>query len=362
MLTVPIKLIRPSPNPIRKTWDEDKMQELAASIKERGVIVPIKVRPVEGVEPCRIHGWYGVDGEGGAYDRSTGYTCEGCCGMVALNDEGEEAATWEIVYGHRRAEASRRAGLKEIPAIVDGIDDTGTLIQALIENVQRENMNPVDEARAMRDILDITGWGVNQLARHLGLQHPFVSNRLALLNETPATLEMIGRAPLGRKGDIDDIAIGEWHIRAIRGSGIQEAKDRELIATKAAATQLTAAETRAVADAYKAADTPELKDAVLNTSGKLGDPDRILQVAQMKVGVEGIAREREYLKQRAVEEWDHSVKEFLDMFKLFDRSISRTITAAEYDKFSPEAKAFTVRKIDGLIANLTSLREVLSNE
>ena len=101
-----IDLIQPSPNPIRKTWDDDKMDELAQSIKEQGLIVPVKVRPTDN-------------------------------------------AHYEVVYGHRRVEACRRAGLDKVEAIIEGMDDTDTLIQALIENVQREDMNPIDKGKAL---------------------------------------------------------------------------------------------------------------------------------------------------------------------------------------------------------------------
>ena len=105
-MKIPLELIRPSPNPIRTSWGEDGLRELTESIKEQGLIVPIKVRSI-----------------GDAY---------------------------EIIYGHRRAEACRRAGMHEIECIVDGMDDTNALIQAWIENSQREDMSALDRARALR--------------------------------------------------------------------------------------------------------------------------------------------------------------------------------------------------------------------
>ncbi len=160
MQTIDIRLIRPSPNPIRKTWDEDKMNELAASIKEHGVISPIKVRPIsKEFNECRYHG---LDWVEGAQLNEHDEACSACEHLRDIHGiyqdwELEEDDSFvmgepflEIVYGHRRVEAARRAGLTEVPAIIDGIDDTDALIQALIENCQREDMNPIDEAKALK--------------------------------------------------------------------------------------------------------------------------------------------------------------------------------------------------------------------
>lgn len=386
MTTIDIRLIRPSPNPIRKTWDEDKMNELAASIKERGIIVPIKVRPVEGVEPCpryseietfgggRVAHEFNILTDGDAYD----WDCDSCARLHDLvygdpfgdRDEPEEDESgnpipflvpFEIVYGHRRVEAAKRAGLKELPAIIEAEDDAEVLIQALIENIQREDMEPIDKAESLSQIKELKGWSNRDLEKHGIIEQSYASRLIALLDELPEVRSIVKSGGTNVEG-VDQInTISEMHVAKVRAAGLEKEERRDVL-FKASAEKLNRDETRAVADAYKAAPTPEMKDAVLNTSGKLGDADRILQVAEMKVGVQGIAREREYMQRKAVEEWDRSVAEFLDMFKLFDRAITKTITAANYDKFSPEAKAFTVRKIDGLIANLQGLRKVLSHE
>src|SRR3989304_3491378 len=108
MMKIDLKQITASPKPIRKSWDEDKMEELVASIKARGLIVPPKVRP-----------------EGNGY---------------------------EIVYGHRRLEAARRAGLRDIECIVEGVDDKTALSQSWIENRIREDMTAYDIADALVEI------------------------------------------------------------------------------------------------------------------------------------------------------------------------------------------------------------------
>lgn len=374
MTTIDIRLIRPSPNPIRKTWDEDKMQELAASIKERGVIVPIKVRPIgDKFQECRMHGLDWLEGDV-LLDEAADF-----CSMCSyLREEHGLSEDWEadgyedgvpqlfdgepfleIVYGHRRVEASRRAGLTEVPAIVEPADDTEALIEALIENIQREDMNPIDEARALKALMDATGWNQYDVARRGIMVQAQVSDRLALLEELPEVQAMIAPASPGPKLK-DDLSIGLRHVKEVRNAGLAQ-DERASVLFKAADENLTRHETRAVAEAYKAAPTPELKDAVLNTSGKLGDADRILQVAQMNIGAAGLVERNENERRQAFEDYDRAVKDFLDAMKLFDRMLKTARDAARYGKFSPEGARFAVGRIDKLIDELETLKETLSN-
>lgn len=306
MRTVPLSLVGPSPNPVRKTWDEDKMQELAASIKERGVIVPIKVRPA---------------GDG-----------------------------YEIVYGHRRTEAARRAGLDEIPAIVDAPDDTDTLIEALVENILREDMAPLDVARGLQAVKDLTGKTNQQIAEMFGwTTGEAVRGYLVLLR--PGIVDVVeSRSSLITPG----------HVKVAISSGSDEAAIKVL--RMAANQDLSMPETRAVADAYKAAESRELKDEVIRTSGKLGDADRILQVARMNLGINGLHTRDEDRKRAAFEEYDQAVKEFLDFVKLSERVVKTARDAAKYGKFSPEGARFAVTRIDRLIGELETLKEALRND
>lgn len=317
MNKIPINQIHPSPNPIRKTWDEDKMDELAQSIRERGVIVPIKVRP---------------------------------------NADG-----YEIVYGHRRVEAGRRAGLLEMPVIVEGVDDTEALIQALIENVQREDMEPMDKAIALKRLKDLRGWNNLDLDRNGIIEQSYASRLVALLDESQEVQELVGRVKSGPKStDFDQIkTISEMHVAKVRASGLDVDERRDVL-MKTAEEQLTRDEARAVADAYAAADTPELKQAVLETSGKLGSAENILRVAEVKLANRHVADVKEHQRERAFQEFDTAVKDFLDSIRMFNRMIMAAKNAAKYGKFSPEAKPFTIRKIDELIDELEALREVLS--
>ena len=307
MQTVKLNLVKPSPNPIRKSWDESKMDELAQSIKEQGVIVPIKVRPAKG--------------------------------------------TYEVVYGHRRIEAAKRAGLEEIPAIVEEVENTDAIWQALIENLSSEDMSAYDKGEEIEKLYK-KGFSISAQGRRIGL------HTTQLLRWRDNYLERAGGL------NVDTMVTGSEMIRQVQQVKVVLKDDlpaKQAVIDKAAKEKLDLYETRAVADAYVKADTPELKEAILNTSGKLGDADRILQVAEMKVAGRAVSKQQVVRREKAFQEFDSAVKDFLDSMKMFDRMINSAAKAAKYGKFSPEAKPFTIRKIDRLIEELMNLKEALGN-
>ena len=120
-------------------------------------------------------------------------------------------------------------------------------------------------------------------------------------------------------------------------------------------------DTRAVADAYKEADTPELKQKVLETSGKLGDKDHILTAARMKLGGDALTEEGQDRQRRAFQEYDQAVADFMDAVKLFERMIKMARKAREHGKFSPEGARFAARRIGRLMDELEALQEELGN-
>jgi len=137
--TLPINRIKPREGQPRRMFDEVSLEELTQSIKSKGVIQPIIVRIVE-------NGFY------------------------------------EIVVGERRWRASKRAGLSEIPAIVSDYDRSDRMAVALIENIQRENLNPLEEAKAIHDLLEECSMTHAQVAESIGKSRAAVSNLLRLLN------------------------------------------------------------------------------------------------------------------------------------------------------------------------------------
>lgn len=127
-----------NPNQPRKNFDNGKLKELAASIKEQGVLQPILVRPVGG-------------------------------------------GKYEIIAGERRFRAAKMAELATVPAIVRALEDDVTLELALIENVQRENLNPMEEAQTYRDLMDNYSYTQGKIAEKIGKSRVYVANIVRLL-------------------------------------------------------------------------------------------------------------------------------------------------------------------------------------
>jgi len=136
LLEVPLDLIEPGPFQPRQSFDEDALEELAQSIRAQGMLQPLLVRP-----------------------RGDGY---------------------ELVAGERRYRAARRAGLDRVPAVVRVLDDKEALAAALIENLQREDLNPVEEAEGYRRLIE-TGLSQEEVARRVGKARSTVANALRLL-------------------------------------------------------------------------------------------------------------------------------------------------------------------------------------
>ena len=146
---LPLEKVQPNPSQPRMTWHQDTLQELAASIREHGVLQPILVRPA-----------------------------------------GE---SYEIIAGERRWRASKIAGKETIPAIVERFDDATALEIALIENLQREDLSPLDEAVIYKKMTDELGYSIRQLAGKLGKDKGYVENRLRLANAPDDVREMVAQ-------------------------------------------------------------------------------------------------------------------------------------------------------------------------
>ncbi len=225
MRKIPLSEISPSPNPIRKTWDEGKMEELVLSIKEQGVIVPIKVRP-----------------------NGSGY---------------------EIVYGHRRAEACRQLGRIEINAWVEEIENYNALCQQVMENESKEDVPYLEKAEGYEALLNHPDnpkpGRIDALARRTGIKSGAIrysQQWLKMVHEGAAveydrhnTLndEGIMSSGVGREGSRGVLQTIEIDV-ALK----DDIPGKRAVAKKAATDFLTRSETRAVADAYRVAGTPEL--------------------------------------------------------------------------------------------------------
>lgn len=147
---IPIDRIRANPDQPRRTFDERELQDLAASIREKGVIQPLILRP----HP---------------------------------RDDGQ----YEIVAGERRWRAAQLAGIHELPAVIRELSDTEVLELAIIENVQRADLNPLEEALGYRQLMDRFGHTQERLAEALGKSRSHIANLLRLLTLPEPVLEMV---------------------------------------------------------------------------------------------------------------------------------------------------------------------------
>ncbi len=153
LLHVPVESIHPNPRQPRKRFEPEATTGLAASIRLQGVLQPIVVRP-------------------------------------------RPAGGYELVAGERRWRAAREAGLPTLPAVVREADDRDTLLLGLVENVAREDLSPVEEARAYASLLDEFELSLGDVAEHVGRSKPAVSNRVRLLELPEQVLWMLARGEL----------------------------------------------------------------------------------------------------------------------------------------------------------------------
>lgn len=145
--TVSIDEIVPNKEQPRKTFDEGSLAELSESIKQHGVLQPLLVRPLP---------------EGG----------------------------YQLVAGERRWRACRMAGLREVPVVIKELTDTETMEIAIIENLQREDLNPIEEAEGLQALIDKCGFTQEEVATSVGKSRPAIANSLRLLRLPPEVREM----------------------------------------------------------------------------------------------------------------------------------------------------------------------------
>ncbi|WP_426786971.1 ParB/RepB/Spo0J family partition protein [Staphylococcus capitis] len=149
---VAIGLIKPNPYQPRKTFDEDKLQDLAKSIQQHGILQPIVIRET-------IQGYY-------------------------------------IVVGERRFRASQIVGLESIPAIVKKLSDEDMMELAIIENLQREDLNAIEESESYKKLMSDLKITQQEVARRLGKSRPYIANMLRLLHLPSAIMKMVREGEL----------------------------------------------------------------------------------------------------------------------------------------------------------------------
>lgn len=228
---IPLVQIGANPDQPRKTFTDSELADLAASIKEKGVLQPILLRTVQ-----------------------------------------NKPHTYEIVAGERRFRASKMAGLNEIPALIKSISPENAMEIALIENVQRENLNPIEEAAAYKNLMECCDYELPDVARLIGKSESYIRNmlRLTSLPESVQTL-------------VSDGKISASHARTIA-----VAENPEDLAHKIIANNLSVSDTdKLVKNApranvarkhiQKTIDKKTVQDIELKIKNTLGVPAKLIE-------------------------------------------------------------------------------------
>ena len=222
LLEVPVEAVGPNPRQPRTTFDDGSLEALALSIQEVGVLQPIVVRR-------------GTSG-------------------------------YELIVGERRLRAAKRAGLATIPAIIRESDDSESLREALIENIHREDLNPIELAEAFRELLEELGLKQEALAERLGVSRSHIANTIRLL-QLPSEVQRLlaeGRVQAG-------------HGRALLALPEEEAQRN--LALRAAAEELSVREVEEIVRRYVEradAGAKPVEVAVAPAEGALVEVEEIL--------------------------------------------------------------------------------------
>lgn len=199
ILTLRISEIEPNKSQPRKDFDEAALADLADSIREHGVIQPLLVRPLT-------------------------------------------AGGYQLVAGERRWRASRMAGLSEVPVVVREIDDAETMEIALIENLQREDLNAVEESLGYKALMDQYCMTQEQIAKSVGKSRPVIANSLRLLGLPEKVVDMLRK---------DQLSAG--HARALLG--LEDAQAMEEAADQIVKQHLTVRDVEKLASSKRAEKT-----------------------------------------------------------------------------------------------------------
>jgi len=194
IVNIDISLIKPNENQPRKEFDEESLLELSQSIKTYGIIQPIIVRKLE--------------------------------------------KNYEIVAGERRWRASKKAGLKEIPCIIKDMKELDSIKIALIENLQRQDLNPIEEAEAFEELMKNHRFTQEEVAKIVGKSRSYIANTIRLLKLDEKTMN-----------HIEEGRISSGHGRALLS--IENPKERENIAKEIIDKKLNVRDTEKIAKEIK---------------------------------------------------------------------------------------------------------------
>lgn len=201
---IPVDQIKPNPNQPRRRFDEGAIDELASSIAAVGLLQPVVVVP----------------------------------------DEGE----YVLIAGERRWRAAKKAGLSVIPAVIRGSSPESNLVEALVENLQRQDLSPLEEAHAFRQLMEDFGMSQEQVADRVGKSRPAISNTIRLL-QLPGAIQTL----------VDSGKLSAGHARAL--VGLEDARYALYLAERAVAESWSVRQMEEAVKARKEMESPA-KDAV----------------------------------------------------------------------------------------------------
>jgi len=245
---IPVDRIDPNPQQPRLAFNEETLQELSASVKEHGILQPILVRPLE-------------------------------------------AGRYQLIAGERRWRASKLAGLETIPALIEDIDDDTALEIAIIENLQREDISPLDEAAMYDRMVHEHGYSIRKLADKLGKDKGYLENRLRLADAPTEVRALVSlrkdtlshayelmkvEDPKKRKRLADQVAAGQLTLIKLREKieGRRPSRPREFVTEEVPESEHEAVSGNGVHDEeWEAPATPiELTDdSLVNARHQLAD-------------------------------------------------------------------------------------------
>ena len=228
---VSVELIRPNPKQPRTVFDDDQLRELAASIREIGILQPPVVRRV--------------------------------------------GSNYELIMGERRLRAAKLAGLTKIPVIIRETNDNELLREALIENIHRSALNPLEEAAAYNQMLDDFGFTHEELASKLGKSRPVITNTMRLLNLPPSVQKKLTAG-----------VISAGHARALLS--LTDPNEIERIVSKIVAEGLSVRATEELVSLSSPTKKSGKSKSALGSSGKYSElEERIGDALNTRVTIKG---------------------------------------------------------------------------
>jgi ParB/RepB/Spo0J family partition protein len=312
-MKIMIENIRPSPNPIRKSWDEEKMKELCWSLLEEGQVEPI-----------------------GVYESDGGYT---------------------IVWGHRRVEAARRVGWNEIDTLIVPRDEIDNLIQSGIENLSGEDMTADDKAEWAQRLVKM-GFSQHEIARRTSIPIGTINQWLQYRREKEAGVYVHVQNQGKDEGVIKTVKIAQ-----ALGDDLEAKK---VVAAKVSAEGLTQIQTTEIARAYHDAPTPEVKQKIIASPVLSSDTAADIlrrSIARVELDKATLVHETQALgkedKRSKDQDFSRAVKQLMEEMQLLNRTVKKVVAAVNYGGYSQAALRYTIRKIDGLVGELQACKDHL---